>query len=60
MNLRRFTLRVRHDGGVITIRTVASCEQAARTMVCQAELCPDRAIQRVYAGQLVGYTGRKG
>lgn len=60
MNLRRFTLRVRHDGGMITIRTVASSEQAARTMVCRAELCPDRAIRRVYVGQPIGHTGRKG
>lgn len=49
--MRRFTLRVRHDAGYVTIRTVASSEAAARAMVCAAERCPDRAIRRVWLGK---------
>ncbi len=56
MIFRRFTLRLRHDHGYITIRTVASSEQAARDMVCRAELCPARSIRRVYTGKLIGGT----
>lgn len=54
--MRRFTLRLRHDHGYITIRTVASSEQAARDLVCRAEFCPARSIRRVYTGKLIGGT----
>lgn len=52
--MKRYTMRVKHDRGFVTIRTVASSVEAARMMVCRAELCPDRAIRRVYVGQIVG------
>lgn len=51
--MRRYTLRVKHDAGFITIRTVAQSEAAARHIVCMAERCPDRAIRRVWAGKAI-------
>jgi hypothetical protein len=51
--MQHFTLRVMHDAGYITIRTVASSEQAARELVCRAELCPARSIRRVYPGKRI-------
>ena len=49
-----FTLRVRHDVGVVTIRTVAQSEQAARDIVCAAEHCPQSSIRRVWRGKKIG------
>ncbi len=54
MQIRRYTLRVKHDAGFITIRTVASSEAAARYIVCRAEHCPERAIRRVWRGKILG------
>ncbi len=54
MQFRHYTLRVRHDRGVRTIRTVAQSEDAARTIVCKSERCPASAIRRVYVGRIVG------
>ncbi len=48
---RHFTLRVKHDAGSVTIRTVGPNEGAARKMICAAERCPERAIRRVWAGK---------
>lgn len=51
LNLQHFTLRLRHDKGYISIRTVAKNEQAAREQVCAAERCPDSSVRRVYHGR---------
>jgi hypothetical protein len=53
--MRRFTLRVKHDAGFVTIRTVARDEATARYLVCRAERCPERAIRRVYAGKVLAF-----
>ncbi len=54
MQFRHYTLRVRHDKGIVTIRTVAQSEDAARMIVCQSERCPASAIRRVYTGRIIG------
>lgn len=49
--MRNFTLRLKHDNGYVSIRTVATDENPARRIVCAAERCPERAIRRVYHGK---------
>ena len=53
MKIQCFTLRVRHDAGIISIRTVASSVKAARSIVINAERCPESAIRRVYQGKVL-------
>ena len=53
MNFYRFTLRVKHDAGYTTVRTVAQSEASAREMVRSAFRCPDRSIRRVWRGKCV-------
>ena len=53
MVFRHYTLRVRHDGGWVSITTVAQSVEAARRVVCASERCPDRSIRRVYAGRVI-------
>jgi hypothetical protein len=50
---QRFTLRVKHDAGFVTIRAVASSAEDARSLVCIAERCPDCAIKRVWPGKVI-------
>lgn len=45
--LTPFIVTVKHDKGFTRIRTTASSEDAARSLVCAAEGCPDHAIIRV-------------
>lgn len=42
--LKKYSIKVKHDKGTITIKTSASSEEAARTKVCNAEGCPESAI----------------
>ena len=51
MKFFRFTLRVKHDGGFVTFRTVATSEQKAKRAVMLVERCPERSIRRVYKGK---------
>ena len=51
MKFYSFTLRVKHDDGFVTIRTVATSEEKAKRAVMLAERCPERAIRRVYKGK---------
>lgn len=43
--INRFTARVRHDAGYITVRGAASSEDAFIYMVMKAERCPRSAIR---------------
>lgn len=54
MTFRHYTLRVKHDAGFVSIRTVAQSEDAAIALVMRAERCPRRSIRRVYIGRTVG------
>ena len=53
MKFYNFTLRVKHDDGFVTFRTVATGEREARRAVMLAERCPERSIRRVYKGKEV-------
>jgi hypothetical protein len=53
--MRWYTLRVKHDAGYISIKTMAQSEEAARHIVRCAERCPDRSIRRVYKGKLLTF-----
>jgi hypothetical protein len=44
---QQFNVRVRHDKGVVTIRTAAQSEDAARRIIMAAERCPERSILSV-------------
>lgn len=56
MQVHRYTLRVRHDHGFVTIRTTAQSEAAARNIVMKAERCPASSIRRVWRGKLIWAT----
>ena len=51
--LHEYILTVKHDNGKVKIKTVASSETAARTIVENAEHCPPRAIIKVIRGKLI-------
>ncbi|OLP04495.1 hypothetical protein [Rhodoferax antarcticus] len=51
--MKHFTLRLKHDAGYVSIRTVARSESVARQLVCDAERCPPSAIRRVYVGKTI-------
>lgn len=38
---------LKHDGGKHKVRTFASCKRAAKVIIMNAELCPERAIQSI-------------
>ena len=42
-----FNVRVKHDNGIVTIRTAAQSEEAARQIVISAERCPEGSILSV-------------
>lgn len=42
--MRTFRFNVKHDDGEFIMSTVATDEQTARFMICEAEKCPDRAL----------------
>jgi hypothetical protein len=42
-----FIVRLRHDGGIIRIATIARTRQAAIETVCRAERAPQSAVQSV-------------
>lgn len=39
-----FDIKVKHDNGSIVFSVIASSEEAAKKMVCNAEKCPPSAI----------------
>lgn len=45
--VKKFLVRVKHDGGVIRITTTASSEDAAKQKIMSSEGCPERAILSV-------------
>ncbi len=48
MHVYSYSLTVRDDQGVVLIiKTAATSAAAARHIVCEAERCPPRAIQKV-------------
>lgn len=44
---QQFNIRVKHDNGIVTIRTAAQDENAARRIVMASERCPARSILSV-------------
>ena len=44
--MQNFRITVKHDAGRTTIKTSASDEKAARSLVCAAENCPESAITK--------------
>lgn len=44
---QHFNIRVKHDNGIVTIRTAAQSEEAAKRIVMSAERCPERSILSV-------------
>jgi hypothetical protein len=44
VSAQQYAVRVKHDNGVITIRTAASSPDAAKEIVMCAERCPERSI----------------
>jgi hypothetical protein len=47
MKMYRITLK--HDRGIIRIRTTSSSKQAAINKVCMAEGCPESAVIKIEA-----------
>jgi hypothetical protein len=47
MDFQQFNVRVKHDNGIVTIRTAATDENAARRIIIAAERCPERSILSV-------------
>lgn len=45
--VNQYTLKVKHDAGVVYITTWASTEEAAIQAVMNAEGCPRRSIQSI-------------
>jgi hypothetical protein len=44
MDVHRYLVRVKHDNGIVNIKTTATSEEWARKVVMKAEGCPERAI----------------
>jgi len=42
--MQRYLVVLAHDHGFVTLGVTASCESAARRIVCCYEGCPERAI----------------
>jgi hypothetical protein len=42
--IKPYAVRVKHDSGRVTIRTVASSPEQAKEIVMSAERCPERSI----------------
>ncbi len=45
--VQQFVVTVKHDKGKVRIKTTASSADAAKSIVCKAEGCPESAIVSV-------------
>ncbi len=43
--MKYFRATLTHDNGTTTIRTSASSREAAMNKICNAELCPESAVE---------------
>jgi hypothetical protein len=44
MEIKQYTAKIKHDKGIFTLKTFASCIESAKIMICKAENCPENAI----------------
>ena len=45
--MKTYILKLKHDKGIVNIKTFASDEQAAKNIICVAEGCPESAIKKI-------------
>lgn len=45
--MKTYKAKLKHDKGIVYIRVLAENEQEAIKRICDAEMCPERAIEKI-------------
>ena len=45
--MKTYKARLNHDNGIVYIRVMAKNEREAIKLICDAEMCPERAIEKI-------------
>ena len=45
--MKTYKAKLKHDKGIVCLRVLAENEQEAIKQICDAEMCPERAIEKI-------------
>jgi len=45
--MKTYKAKLKHDNGIVYIRVLAENEREAIKRICDAEMCPERAIEKI-------------
>lgn len=45
--MKTYKAKLKHDNGIVHIRVMARNESEAIRRICDSELCPERAIEKI-------------
>ncbi len=45
--MKTYKAKLKHDKGIVYLRVLAENEQEAIKRICDAEMCPERAIEKI-------------